>query len=186
MKNLVQNPASDGSSAFLVESRAYRSAVTFARPSNTTAYTAGDVVGIADAGTPANAGSAIHTLTSVGPSGGHVLVQSVELLIGVSSVPSGMASFRLHLYTVSPTAVLDNAVFDLVSGEVANYAGYVDLSTPQDLGSTLYSQTDYPGRLVKLASGSSSLFAELETRGGYTPASGTSYSLRVKTLEVGV
>ena len=179
-------PVADAGSSLTVDSKAYRSSVTITRPSNTTGYTAGDVIGIADSGTPANAGSAIHTLTNIGPAGGYVMVQSVELLIGLSAVTSGMAGFRLHLYTASPTAVLDNAAFDLVSGEVANYAGFIDLPTPSDFGSMLYSQADYSGRLIKLASASTSLFAELETRGAFTPASGTVYTLRVKTLEAGL
>ncbi len=168
-----------GTGSLVVGGKAFRAAVTITRPSNTTAYTAGDVVG--DTG-----GSAIITLPSIGPSGGYVLFQSVRLLIGNTSVPSGMAGFRLHLYTASPTAIADNAAFDLVSGEVANYAGYIDLPTPQDLGSTLYTQADYPGTLIKLASASTSLFAELETRGAYTPASATLYDLRVMTLEAGL
>jgi hypothetical protein len=179
-------PVSDAASSLTVDGKAYRAAVTITRPSNTTGYTAGDVIGIADSGTPANAGSAIHTLTNIGPSGGWVLVQSVRLMIGLSAVTSGMGAFRLHFYTASPTAILDNAVFDLASGEVANYAGYVDLPTPQDFGSTLYTQADYPGTLIKLASASTSLFCELETRGAYTPASGTLYDLRVLTLEAGL
>jgi hypothetical protein len=162
-----------------VAGTAFRASVTITRPSNTTAYTAGDVVG--DTG-----GSAIITLPSIGPSGGYVLLQSVRLLIGNTSVPSGMAGFRLHLYTASPTAIADNAAFDLVSGEVANYAGYVDLPTPQDFGSTLFTQTDYAGTAIKLASASTTLYAELETRGAYTPASGTLYNLRVMTLEAGL
>jgi hypothetical protein len=40
--------------------------------------------------------------------------------------------------------------------------------------------------LIKLAAGSTSLFAELETRVAYTPASGTLYDLRVLTLEAGL
>ncbi len=169
-----------------VNGKSYRSVVTITRPSNTTAYTAGDVIGIADAGTPANAGSAIHTLSSIGPSGGYVMIQSIELFIGLAAVPSGMAGFRLHFYTASPTAILDNAAFDLVSGDVAGYVGYVDLPTPQDFGSTLFTQADYAGRLVKLASANTSLFAQLQTTGAYTPASGTVYTLRVKTLEAGL
>jgi len=181
IKNDTGNPipCSDAGSSLTVDGKAYRAAVTITRPSNTTAYTAGDVVG--DTG-----GSAIITLPSIGPSGGYVLFQSVRLLIGNTSVPSGMAGFRLHLYTASPTAVADNAAFDLVSGEVANYAGFIDLPTPQDLGSTLFTQADYPGTLIKLASASTSLFAELETRGAYTPASATLYDLRVMTLEAGL
>lgn len=179
-------PISDNASSLTVDGKAYRAAVTITRPSNTTTYNAGDVIGVADSGTPANAGSAIITLPSIGPSGGYVVVQSVRLFIASTSVPSGMGGFRLHLYTASPTAILDNAPFDLVSGEVANYAGFVDLPTPQDFGSTLYSQADYPGTLIKLASSSTTLYAELETRGGYQPASGTAYDLRVLTLEAGL
>lgn len=176
----------DTDGGLAVNSKAYRAAVTITRPSNTTAYTAGDVIGVADSGTPANAGSAVITLPSIGPSGGYVLIQSVRLLIGNTSVPSGMGGFRLHFYTAAPTAILDNAAFDLVSGEVANYAGFVDLPTPQDFGSTLFAQADYPGTLIKLASGQTSLWAELETRGAFTPASGTAYNLRVLALEAGL
>ena len=167
----------DGSS-ITVDGKAYRSTVSFARPSNTTAYIAGDVIGAT--------GSAIHTLTSAGPSGGLVLVQGVELLIGTASVPAGMGSFRVHFYNASPTAIADNAAFDLVSGDRAAYLGYVTLDAPQDLGSTIYSQTEYTGRLIKLASASTTLYAQLETRNGFTPGSGTTYELRVNTLEAGL
>lgn len=177
---------SDGSYSVGFVSTAFRAAVTIARPDNTTGYTAGDVIGIADSGTPANAGSAIHTLSNIGPAGGYILVQSVRLMIGLSAVTSGMGAFRLHLYTASPTAILDNAAFDLVSGDVGSYAGYVDLPAPQDFGSILMAQVDYPGTLIKLAAGSSTLYAELETKGAFTPASGTLYDLRVLTLEAGL
>jgi hypothetical protein len=175
-----------GEAAVEASGVAYRAAVTITRPSNTTAYTAGDVIGVADSVTPANAGSAIITLPSIGPSGGYVLVQSVRLMIASTTVPSGMAGFRLHFYTAIPTAILDNAAFDLVSGEVGAYAGFVDLSAPQDLGSTLFTQSEYCGTAIKLAAGSNILYAELETRGAYTPASGTAHSLRVVTLEAGL
>lgn len=172
-------PVSDNSSSLTVDGKAYRTSATITRPSNTTAYTAGDVVG--DTG-----GSAIITLTSAGPSGGFVLIQSASLVFSDNTVPGGMGGFRVHLYSAAPTAIADNAVFDLVSGERANYMGYIDLPAPQDLGSTLYSQVDYPGRLVKLAAASTSMFAEIETRGGYTPVSASTIELRVNTLEAGL
>jgi hypothetical protein len=172
-------PVSDNSSSLTVDGKAYRAAVTITRPSNTTAYAAGDVVG--DTG-----GSAIITLSSIGPTAGHVIIQSVSLVFSDASVPSGMGGFRVHFYSASPTAIADNAAFDLVSGERANYLGYVDLPTPSDLGSTLYTQTDYTGRLVKLASASTSLFAEIETRAAYTPASASTVLLTVSTLEAGL
>lgn len=181
IKNDTGNPVpvSDGSSSLTVDGKAYRTTVSITRPSNTTAYTAGDVVG--DTG-----GSAILTFTGAGPSGGFIILQSVSLVFSDSVVPSGMGAFRLHLYSATPTAIADNAAFDLVSGERANYMGYVDLPAPQDLGSSLYTQIDYPGRLVKLAAASTSLFAELETRGAYTPVSASTISVRINTMEAGL
>ena len=161
-----------------VGGKTYHSTVSFTRPANTTAYAAGDVVG--------SGASAIHTLSSAGPSGGSVLVQSMELFIGSTALPAGMGGFRVHLFSASPTAIADNAVFNLISADRPHYRGYVDLGTPQDLGDTLFAQADYIGRLVKLAAASTSLFAEIEPRGGYTHESGTAYELRMSTLETGL
>jgi hypothetical protein len=170
---------SDGGTPLTVDGKAYRSTVTITRPSNTTAYTAGDVVG-------ATGGSAILTLSSIGPSGGFILIQSSVLIFSDSTVPSGMGAFRVHLYNATPTAIADNAPFDLVSGDRTKYMGYIDLSAPQDLGSTIYTQVDYPGRLIKLAADSTTLFAEIETRNAYTPVSASTVELRVSTLEAGL
>jgi hypothetical protein len=181
IKNDVGNPipVSDSGSSLTVDGKAYTTSVTITRPSNTTAYTAGDVIGDTN-------GSAIITLSSIGSSGGYVLIQSVSLIFSDSVVPSGMGAFRLHFYQASPTAIADNAVFDLVSSERATYMGYIDISAPTDFGSSLYTQVDYPGRLIKLASASTTLYAELETRGAYTPVSASTINLRVATLEAGL
>lgn len=181
IKNDAGNPipCSDAGSSLTVDGKAYRATVTITRPSNTTAYTAGDVLG--DTG-----GSAIITLSNIGPSGGYVLVQSVSLVFSDTAVISGMGAFRMHFYQTSPTAIADNAAFDLVSGERATYMGFIDLSAPTDFGSSLYTQVDYPGRLIKLATGSTTLYAELETRGAYTPASASTIDVRVATLEAGL
>ena len=170
---------SDANGSLTVDGKAYRTTTTITRPSNTTAYTAGDVVG--DTG-----GSAIISLTAAGPTAGFVLVQSISLVFSDSTVPSGMGAFRIHLYSASPTAIADNAAFDLLSGDRATYMGYIDLPAPQDLGSTIYTQTDYPGRLIKLAAASTTLFVEIETRGAYTPVSASTVAIRVNLLEAGL
>jgi hypothetical protein len=167
----------DGAS-ISVDGRAYRSVVSFNRPGNASGYTAGDVIG--------GESSAIHTFSGIAPSGGSVLAQSASLLIGASTVPAGMAGFRLHLFNASPAAVADNGPFSVASGEIDAYMGYVDFPAPIDVGDVLFAQADYIGRQLKLASGQTSLFAELETRGAYTPASGTAYQIRMSTLEVGL
>lgn len=157
-----------------VDSNAYRSAPTVTRPANVTPYTAGDVVG-----------GAI-TFTSVGPDGGHVIITTADLRIDVAAVPSGMAGFRLYLYDATPpSALADNAAWDLPSGDRANFLGYVDLGTPVDLGSTLFVQVANPGVQVKLASGTTSLYGYLVTAGGYTPAANSEvYAPRLKTVGV--
>jgi hypothetical protein len=173
-------PIGDNSSSLTVDGTAYGATVSFTRPANTTAYTAGDVIG-----TGASA-DAIHTLSSIGSSGGYVVVQSIELVLGISAVPSGMTSFRVHFYDSSPTAAADNSAFDLASGDRAKYLGYIDMPAPVDLGATCFTQIDYSGKLFKLASASTSLFCELQTVGGFTPAANSeAYILRVKTLEAG-
>ena len=170
---------SDSNGSLTVDGKAYRTTATITRPSNTTAYTAGDVVG--DTG-----GSAIISLTAAGPTAGFVIIQSVSLVFSDSSVPSGMGAFRVHLFSTSPTAIADNAPFDLTSGDRATYMGYVDFPAPQDLGSSIYTQTDYPGRLIKLAAASTTLFVEIETRGAYTPVSASTVSIRMNLLEAGL
>jgi hypothetical protein len=170
---------SDADGSLTVDGKAYRTTATITRPSNTTAYTAGDVVG--DTG-----GSAIISLTAAGPTAGFVLIQSISLVFSDSTVPSGMGAFRVHMYSASPTAIADNAAFDLLSGDRATYMGYIDLPAPQDLGSTIYTQVDYPGRLIKLAAASTTLFVEIETRGAYTPVSASTVSIRMNLLEAGL
>jgi hypothetical protein len=173
-------PVADNAGSLTVDGTAYAATVSFTRPANVTAYTAGDVIGTGASN------DAIYTLTSIGSSGGYVVVQSIELVLGISAVPSGMTGFRVHFYDSSPNAAADNSVFDVASGDRAKYLGYIDLPAPVDLGSTCFTQIDYPGKLFKLAASSTSLFCELQTIGGFTPAANSeAYILRVKTLEAG-
>ena len=132
---------------------------TVARPDNATPYTAGDVVG---------ATAAAMEFTTLGLAGKISRIIGTRLEIDVAVVPSGMSSFRLHLYNVTPpSALADNAVWDLPAGDRAAYLGYVDLGTPVDVGSTLYVQQT--GLDVDILFAGTSLFSYLVTNGGYTP-----------------
>jgi hypothetical protein len=136
--------------------------VTSTRPNNTTSYTATDVVGTA---------SATWTFNSIGPAGSEIAITTAILEIDIAAIPSGMTSFRLHLYTVDPASGLsDNAAWDLPSGDRVGYAGYIDLGSPADLGSTLFTQNHQMWFQVRLAPGSSNLYGYLVTAGGYAPA----------------
>ena len=138
---------------------AYNPTVTITRPANTTAYTPKDSVGGA------------LDFTAAGPSGGGtVIITGTQLELDIAAVPSGMTSFTLYLYNVTPpSATADNGVFDLPSGDRASFLGSIALGTPVDEGSTLYVETNNINKQVVVPSGGH-LFAYLVTTAGFTPA----------------
>ena len=138
--------------------------VTITRPANTTAYDAGDVIGQANVAVAANAGDAIHIFENV-PA--RAMVEGAKLRIDLDAVPAGMTTLRLHLFSATPTAILDNAAWALPSGDRANYLGYIEF-TPVDLGGTLWAQAS-PN--LRVSSTNGQLFGLLVTTAGYTPAS---------------
>jgi hypothetical protein len=132
------------------------------RPADTTAYLANDVVG------------GVLEFPNMGAAAAYVLLMNARLRYDLSSVPSGMGLFRLQLYSVTPpSALADNAPWDLPSGDRAAYAGAIDLPTIVDVGSTLYCENVMVGpKSVKLGAAQTSLWAYLVTLGAYTPTSG--------------
>ena len=155
-----------------VSGGSYGSPLSLTRTADTNAYAAGDVIG-----TGTGSGNAVLDLGVLGPAaGGEVMITGATLEIDLAAVPSGMTSFRLHLYNAAPpSALADNAAWDLVSGDRASYLGYVDLGTPQDVGSTLFVQADQINSQKTMPAGH--LFGYLVTNGGYTPASATVHKI---------
>lgn len=141
---------------------AYSAAVTLTRTNDTNVYAANDVLGAATGSTAAL------TFANMGSSAGRIMITSAQLEIDAAAVISGETSYRLYLYNVTPPSALgDNAAWDLPSGDRASFLGYVDLGTPVDLGSTLYVEVNGINKQVLLAG--TSLFAYLVTIGTYTP-----------------
>lgn len=156
-----------------VQSPGFESSASQTRPANTTAYTAGDVVGT-DAATNlsfANIGNI---------AGGCFEIQRVSLRVDVSAVPAGMSTFKLHLFNAAPTAITDNLAFNLIAADRAKYLGYITIYQPEDFGDTLWGQDDKVLFKGKLAAASTTLYGVLQTTAGYTPASET-----VKTISIG-
>ena len=151
----------------------YGGKTTVTRPANVTAYTANDVVG---------ATAAAIDLGVMGPSGGEILITSVSLEIDVTAVPAGMTTFRLALYNVTPpSALADNAAFDIPSGDRASFLGFIDIGTPVDEVSTLFVQAQNINKHVTLLG--TNLFAYLVTAGGFTPAGNSEvYVVTVKSV----
>lgn len=153
---------------------AFSSSVLFTRQNNTPTYDANDVVGAA---------TAALTLEGIGPEGGgEVIITYASLRIDVSSIPTGMTSFKLALYDATPpSALADAATWDLPSGDRANFKGFVDLGTPVDLGSTLFVEIYPVNRQITVADGGA-LYAYLITNGSYTATAQAVYTLALSTV----
>jgi hypothetical protein len=157
---------------FTTASVGYDVQTTVTRAANQTPYTALDVVG-----------GAID-LGVLGPSAKAVRITSAQLELDITAIPSGMTTFTLHLYSVTPpSAVADNGAFDLPAGDRASYLGAFSLGTPADLGSTLYCEVTDVNKQVLLAG--THLFGYLVTTGAFTPAANSEvYKITMHTVAV--
>ena len=101
--------------------------------------------------------------------GGQIIITGVALELNITAIPSGMTFFNLALYNVTPpSAYVDNAAWDLGSGDRASFLGIFNMGTPVDLGSTCYVETNGINKPITLAS--ATLYGYLITPTVYTPA----------------
>jgi hypothetical protein len=145
----------------------------FIRPNDTTAYSAGDVVSD-------NSYMTFSNVTKI--PGSKIVVINANLLVNISSLPSGIGAFRLHLYSEIPTAINDNAAFDVPDVDLAKYLGYLPIVVPVDLGSKIYSQNVSINKIIELAYGASNIYGILQTVNSYTPSALDRYYLEVGIL----
>jgi len=149
----------------------YSPTATVTRPNDTTAYTAGDVVG-----------GAI-TLGQFGPRESTMMVLSSQLIVATTGVISGETSYRLHLYNATPpSALADNAAWDLADADLDSYQGYIDLGTVVDVGANLHVQTDAINHCVRMADEAGVMYGYLVTVGGYTPTANRVYRLTLHAV----
>lgn len=151
--------------------------VSVTRPSDTTTYAAGDVVGVTGGGT------GTITFPNMGFGAGDVMITSLRFQRNATAVIASEAGYKLHLFNVTqPGAQADNAVFDVAAGDQASYMGFISIPTPTDLGSTLHSQVDGINKQVTLAG--TSLFGVLTTDGAYQPVSAAVHVVELHTVAV--
>jgi hypothetical protein len=101
------------------------------------------------------------------PSGCVFMITDAALQIDGSSAET--SAWRVYLYTVTPpSALADNAVFDLPSGDRASFLGYIDLGVAVDLGSTQWVENRGIAKAVKLSG--TSVFGYLVNISTQTPA----------------
>lgn len=157
--------------------RLYGARVQITRPSDTTTYAAGDVVGITGGGT------ACITFANMGPAAGDIIITSARFQRNATALISGESTYTLHLFNITqPGAQADNAVFDIAAGDQASYLGHINLGMPVDRGSTLHVQQDNINKQVTLLS--TSLFGVLVTDTGYQPASAAVHAIELHSQVV--
>ncbi len=156
-------------------SNGYGTQTAVTRAANMTPYTANDVVG-----------GAID-LGVMGPSASQIVITSALLEPRIAAVPTGMTSFTLYLYSVTPpSAIADNGAWTLASGDLASYLGSIALGTPAlpaASSAALIVEQANLGKQVKLAG--THLFAYLVTAGGFTPAGNSEvYEIGLQSVAV--
>lgn len=157
---------------------------TITRPANTTAYSIGDLVA-----NNVTAGSVTpFTLAAARINDGSLILRRIRLRKSTATLTN--AQFRVHLFSASPTvSVGDNAAFNssgtLSTTGSANYLGYVDISidTAFSDGANGFTTNGFTDIQIKLASGSTNIFALLEARSAYTPGNAETITITLEVLQ---
>ena len=159
--------------------------ITQTRPNNTTAYTANDVVGVALAAAAGQA-TIVFTFPRLAlalANGGELLITSAELSREVTALISGETNYNLYLFNEPPpSALLDNAAFDISVADLRQLIGKINLGTPVDEGSILLIKTD--GINQQVTALSNTIYGYLVTVGAYTPAANTVLNVTLHALAV--
>ena len=170
----VRTLLTDTSGHLVAQSVGYGSAASITRPNDTTTYSANDVIG-------SNAGATAAISFTLAAGAGDIIITSCALEIDITAVVSGMTSFNLALYNVTPPSALgDNVAWDLPSGDRASFLGLFSLGTPVDLGSTLWVGTNQLN--IQVTAASASIFAYLITVGTWTPAASSVFKVTLHSV----
>jgi hypothetical protein len=141
---------------------------TVTRPADTTAYASGDLVA-----NSTTAGSVTPlSFTDFARAGAGAKVRRVR--IDASKADITNASFRVHLYTSSPTVA--NGDNGAISSTASGWVGSVDVTVGQ-----LFSNGASGAATTEINAKATTLYGLIEARGAYTPASGGTFTV---TLEV--
>lgn len=126
--------------------------------------------------------SGVLTFASIANGASDIVIEGISLMINRSTVIASESSYRLYLYSSSPpSALADNAVWDLPSGDRTVFQGYVDITIPVDLGSTVYVEINNLNK--RLRTSSSNIFGYLITVPAFTDTSDLhTITLRVRSV----
>jgi hypothetical protein len=106
-------------------------------------------------------------LQNIGEAGKGIFLSYFEISLDLSSVPTGMTSFAVHLYPTAPTTIADNSIWTIGSDPVLDPVGFsVSMSLAKGGGKVVGVIKDL-NQLFILTS--SSLWGYLVTNGAIVP-----------------
>ncbi len=149
---------------------------TFTRPADTTQYASGDLVA-----NSTTAGSVVPMSFVVARStGGSGMVRRARVRKSGAILTS--ASFRLHLYSASPTLTNgDNAAWLTT---VSGYLGSIDITLDKAFSDAAAGQgTPNTGAEVNFVTTVQTLYGLLEARATYTPASAEVFTVDLEVIQ---
>lgn len=171
----------DAAGKMLVAVSGSLSTATFTRPSDTTAYTAKDVVST-------GAGALLTFANVVAVAGGSGVIIKARLMTDQST---NTASYRLHLFHTAPTAIADNSPYTLLYSHAGNRVGMIDFpacateGTGSTAAASMRPSSDGnslpPNLAFKCAAASTTLYGILETLTAFTPASAQNFFVELET-----
>jgi hypothetical protein len=148
---------------------------SFARPANTTAYASGDIVANNAAGASV---VAVQLAVSQRPGRGG---QITRVMLAKTSTSLTAAAFRVHLFAALPAVTSgDNAAL-AAAGVAAGYLGAADITM-----SAAFTDGAYGAAAVaidfRLPAGATEIFALVEARDVYTPASAETFKISLAVV----
>lgn len=162
----------------LIRAQLIKTGAEFTRPANTTAYTAGDVVG-----TDAAAESAIDFSVTQVPGGAGYIVGATLW----TSQAANVAEYSLYLFTAGTSTLtipFDNAAYTTLYAERDYFVGKIVFPAAADAtgggsNTAAISEVQAISLPFDVASGGLSLYGVLVTETGFTPDSGQTFAVRL-------
>ena len=165
-----------------VRSKGHTTIQTITRPANTTAYTAGDVIGTAS--------SATMTLnnSSFGEFDCGIIQQAI---LSSSAYVATAPDVELWLFDTIVADIADNAAWAPTDAEMATLVGIIPFATANwkvgtataGSGGNMCCVAVNQGVPFNTLKGKHSLFGVLVTRNAYVPVSGEVFTLRLQILD---
>jgi len=119
---------------------------------------------------------------SLGAANDLICILGARMKYNANAVPTASAGYRLHLYNASPTAIADDAAFNVPSTDLAKYIGFITISPLTDVGDNCISGDDNINFTCKLVG--TGLFGILQCIAAETPAASAVFTILLNTIAV--